>query len=60
MGVYDKEPLSCNGHSDKNISYLVKKPLMETLFILFKHLVHLLNCMAVSNHPKSKCHMFGK
>ena len=23
MGVYDKEPLSCNGHSDKNISEFV-------------------------------------
>ena len=22
-GMYDKEPLSCNGHSDKNISELV-------------------------------------
>ena len=26
MGVYDKEPLSCNGHSDKYISELVKRP----------------------------------
>ena len=30
-GVYDKEPLSYNGHSDKNISELVKKPLMAFL-----------------------------
>ena len=29
MGVYDKEPLSCNGHSNKNISKLVKKPIFR-------------------------------
>ena len=59
MGIYDKEPLSCNGHSNKNISESVKKPLMEFLFILYKHLVHLLSCRAVHNHPKlKKCHIF--
>ena len=26
MGVYDKEPLSYNGHSDTNISELIKNP----------------------------------
>ena len=26
MGVYDKEPLSCPGHSDKNIFKLAEKP----------------------------------
>ena len=34
MGVYDKGPLSCNGHSDKNISLLVKKPLNEVVIHL--------------------------
>ena len=52
MGLYDKESLSCNGHSDKNISELVKKPLTKFLFILYEPLVHLLNCKAVNNHPK--------
>ena len=54
MGVYDEEPLSCNGHSDKNISLLLKKPLMEFLFILYKPFVHSLNCKAVNNHSESK------
>ena len=39
MGVYDKEPLSCNGDSDKNFSELVKRPYMELLFILNKYLI---------------------
>ena len=43
MGVYDKEPLSCNGQSDKNIFSLVKKPLIELLFISYKPLAYLLN-----------------
>ena len=33
MGVYDKEPLSCNGLVDENIYELVKKPKIELLFI---------------------------
>ena len=33
MGVYDKEPLSCNGHSDENISEFVKKHIKELLSI---------------------------
>ena len=57
-GVYGKESLSCNGYSDKNISYFVKKPLMEFLIILYKPLVHLLNCKAVNKHPKSKMSHF--
>ena len=52
MGVYDKEPLPCNGHSDKNISKLFKKPYMELLFILYKSLIHLLSSKAVKNHAK--------
>ena len=52
MEVYDKEPLSCPGHSDQNIFLLVKKPFMELLFILYKPLARLLNCKAVNNHPK--------
>ena len=45
MGVHNKT-LSINGHSDQNISQLVKKPWTEMLFILHKYLVHLLNCKA--------------
>ena len=52
MGVYQKEPLSCPDHTDKNIFELVKKPQMELLFMLYKPLVCLLNCKAVNNHPK--------
>ena len=52
MGVYDKEPLSCNSHSDKNISELVKRPYMELLFILYKSLIRLLSSKAAKNHAK--------
>ena len=48
--------MTCNGHSVKNISLLVKKPKMELLFILYEHLVHLLNYKAVNNHQNKKCH----
>ena len=34
---------------------------MEFLFILYKPIVHLLNCKAVNNHPKLKMSpFFGK
>ena len=59
MGVYDKEPLLCNDHSDKKISKLVKNPLIDFLFILYKPLVNLLNWKALKNHPKSKVTLLG-
>ena len=52
MGVYDKNTLSCNGHSDRTISELIKIPYMEMLFILYKSLIRLLSSKAVRNHEK--------
>ena len=52
--MYDKEPLSCNGHSDENIPVFIKNHLMELLFILNKYLICLLSCKAVKNHAKYK------
>ena len=60
MGVYNKIPLSCNGHSDENLSLLVKKPLMDLLFILCKHSVHILNCKAVNNHQNKNVTILKK
>ena len=57
-GVYDKKTLSCNGHSDKNISYYFQKPLIKLLLILYKLLLYLINLKAVNNHPISKMSQF--
>ena len=54
MGVYDKETCSCNDHSVKGMSQLVKKTKMNLLFILSKSLEHTPTCKAVNNHPKLK------
>ena len=46
MGVYDKEPLSCPGHSEIGLETL-KGGVIHLI-----PLVCLLKCKAVKNHPK--------
>ena len=38
--LHNRKPLSCNGHSEKNISLKVKKTKMELLFMIYKTIVH--------------------
>ena len=54
MGVYDKKPLSCNGHSDKNISlFQLRNPYWSFYsFYILVHFTKLQDCKQPSKIKK--------
>ena len=56
IGVYDKQPLPCNDHSDQNLYLLDRKTSIDLLFNLYKPLGHILICKAKTY--SHKCNHF--